>query len=97
MKHLIFLASLMIGGTAIAQTAPADQAKAGAGLDVHGHNPEGQAFVPAGFNTGVGQAVYPSVTMAPPALIGGDYPACSRQRTDRCVQTYTKSTSRRRR
>ena len=60
----------------------------GDGIDMHGHDPEGQAFTPLGFNTGIGPAVYPPVTMAPPALIGGNYPPCSPQVTDRCVQTY---------
>lgn len=86
MKLLIIAAAMTLGGAAVAQT-PLDD-----GRDIHGHDPDGQPFTPAGFNAGL--SAYPSATAAPPALIGGDYPACSAGRTDRCVQTYTKMTER---
>ncbi len=66
----------------------------GDGITARGHNPEGQPFTPAGFNTGMGQAVYPPAAAAPAGLIGGDYPVCSARVTDRCVQSYTRYTRR---
>ena len=59
------------------------------GRDIHGHNPDGQAFTPPGFNAGI--AVYPPMAAAPPAMIGGSYPPCTAQNMDRCEQTYVKA------
>lgn len=92
MKALLFAAVLAIGGTAIAQTSSQSSTD---GRDVHGHNPEGQPYSPPGYNNGIGG--YPPASAAPAALIGGDYPPCSAQRTDRCVQTYVRGTRRSRR
>lgn len=58
------------------------------GRDVHGHNPDGQAFTPPGFNMGVAAPAYAPLAAAPAGMIGGSYPPCSAQNMDRCVQTY---------
>ena len=59
------------------------------GRDIQGHNPDGQAFTPPGYNMGL--SVYPPVTAAPATMIGGSYPPCTAQNTDRCEQTYVKA------
>lgn len=66
----------------------------GDGITRMGNNPSGQAYVPQGFNQGIN--VYPNASMAPGAMAGMEnYPRCSAQNTDRCVQTYTKMTNKR--
>lgn len=103
MKMLVYAAaSLVMSGTAIAvatpaagQTSSAMQNPNGAlppgdGITALGHDPEGQAFTPPGFNTGMSTMAYPPVTAAPAGLIGATYPVCSSRVTDRCVQAYTK-------
>lgn len=82
--------TLIVAAAALAFAAPAAaQTNINPdGVDVHGHNPDGQAFSPPGYNMGL--AVYPSMTVAPTGMIGGSYPPCTAQNTDRCEQTYAK-------
>ena len=58
------------------------------GRDIHGHNPNGQAFTPPGFN--MGMSIYPPMAAAPAGVIGQSYPPCTAQNLDRCEQTYVK-------
>ena len=64
----------------------------GDGITTRGHDPEGQPFIPPGYNLGDRMAVYPPLARAPAGLIGGEYPVCSARVTDRCVQPYTRYT-----
>ena len=94
MKLLMAAAALAMGAPAIAQTNMPINPD---GIDMHGHNPDGQAFTPPGYNTGIGMAIYPPMALAPAGMIGGDYPRCTAENTDRCVQTYVRYNSRMRR
>lgn len=62
----------------------------GDGITARGHDPEGQAFIPPGYNSGPAISVYPPIVLAPAGLIGGAYPVCSKRVTDRCVQAYSR-------
>lgn len=63
------------------------------GVTQQGTDPNGQPFVPPGANQGAG--VYPSAAAAPGMAPGmGSYPPCTRQVTDRCVQTYERGVRR---
>jgi hypothetical protein len=64
----------------------------GDGITMRGHDPEGQAFTPPGYNDAMPMRAYPPLAAAPAGLIGGDYPVCSARVTDRCVQAYTRYT-----
>lgn len=66
----------------------------GDGITMKGNDPEGQAFTPPGYNMvqTMPMRAYPPLAIAPPGLIGGDYPVCSSRVTDRCVQAYTRFT-----
>lgn len=61
------------------------------GRDIHGHNPDGQAFTPPGYNMGVATSAYAPLAAAPAGMIGGSYPPCTAQNLDRCEQTYVKA------
>ena len=89
MKMFIVAAALMIGAPAIAQSTSQPP---GDGIDIHGHDPNGQAFTPPGYNNTVAAPAYAPMAAAPAGMIGGEYPICSAQNTDRCVQAYTKMT-----
>ena len=97
MKLMLLIAGLALGGTAAtAQTATSSTMPSGEGITRQGTNPEGQPCTPAGFNQGLW--VYPAcIAMGGPTLGMAEYPPCTRQVTDRCVQLYTKWTDRRRR
>lgn len=91
MKTLILAAALTMGvtGMAQAQTDPnGPGVPPGDGITRLGNNPDGIACTPAGFNQGM--SAYPacSALTPQPAQIQ-DYPRCTRQRADRCVQAYT--------
>lgn len=88
MKPIILaLAVLGLAAPAAAQTGDRINPD---GRDVHGHNPDGQAFTPPGFNMGVVTSAYAPMAAAPAGMIGGAYPPCSAQNKDRCEQTYVK-------
>ena len=103
MKIIIAAMALALGGASIAnaQTNPNTQmdpnmqmdpngpgVPPGTGITSRGMNPNGQAYVPPGFNAGMN--VYPPVMAAPGGMAGmQEYPVCTRQATDRCVQAYT--------
>ena len=88
MKFLIIAsAALAFAVPAAAQT---DMPINPDGIDIHGHNPDGQAFTPPGFNTAIPGSVYAPMAAAPAGMIGGSYPPCTAQNTDRCEQTYVK-------
>lgn len=85
---IVAVAALGLAAPASAQTATRINPD---GRDVHGHNPSGQAFTPPGFNAGVAAPAYAPMAAAPSGMIGGAYPPCSAQNTDRCEQTYVKA------
>ena len=92
MKSTIIAIAALIGSATVAtaQTDPNGPAvPPGDGITMQGTNPDGQAYTPPGYN--VGLEVYPDGIV--PAM--QNYPVCTRQVVDRCVQTYTKWTSRR--
>lgn len=66
----------------------------GDGITMRGHDPEGQAYTPPGYNNMLPTSAYPAMAVAPAGLIGGEYPICSARVTDRCVQAYTRYTRR---
>lgn len=84
----------IVASAALAFAVPAfaqsDMAMNPDGVDVHGHNPDGQAFTPPGYNTSIPGSVYAPMAAAPAGMIGGSYPPCTAQNTDRCEQTYVK-------
>ncbi len=99
MKSALFVAALMLGSAAVAQTQPsgrtvADQSQSSGpqGVTQQGTDPEGQACTPAGFNT-VGSP-YPPCGGAQTAGTttgsgaGSTAQPCSRTVTDGCLQTY---------
>ena len=88
MKYIVLIAALTAAAPLAAQM---NAQPPGDGIDIHGHNPDGQAFTPPGYNVGVAAPAYAPAQAAPPGLIGGDYPPCSASNTDRCVQTYVKA------
>lgn len=100
MKTLIIAAVLGLGGTSIAHAQTDMQPQTSTQTDPNGPNmspgdgvtrmgttPAGQPYTPSGFNQNMN--VYPAAAMAPGAMPGMmEYPRCSRQVTDRCVQAY---------
>lgn len=88
---IIAIAALMGSATvATAQTDPNGPAvPPGDGITMQGNNPEGQAYTPPGYNVGLN--VYPDGQVANMQ----NYPACTDRVVDRCMQTYTRWTSRR--
>lgn len=98
MKLTILAVAAALGGGSIAfaQSDPnGPSVPPGDGITRMGTNPDGQAYTPPGYNVGLN--IYPPATAAPGADPGMErYPSCSAQVKDRCVQTYTKWTSRRR-
>lgn len=107
MKTTMFLAAILLGGTAASaqtattqnmtgQTGTAQTTTAvppGDGITRLGNDPEGQPCTPAGFNAGL--AVYPACSaMGGPVPGLADYPPCSAEVKDRCTQTYTRWTER---
>lgn len=102
MKAIILATALAISSASFAQaqtnmqTQPQTPMQAdpngpntppGDGITRMGTNPGGQPFTPPGFNQGMN--VYPAAAMAPGMMPGmAEYPRCSRQVTDRCVQAY---------
>ena len=91
---MFFAAALMGGSAAAAQTSGYDPVPPGDGITRQGTNPEGQACTPIGYN--VGLAAYPQcIAMGGPIEGADDYPPCTTQVKDRCVQTYTRWTNRR--
>lgn len=95
MKLTMFAATIMLGAAPLAaQTGTYEPMRSGDELTRQGTNPEGQPCTPAGYNVGLN--VYPAC-----AAMGGpnpwgieDYPPCTQQITDRCIQTYTRWTRR---
>lgn len=88
MKVFVLAAALTVGSAAWAQVPPGD------GITQQGTNPEGQACTPDGFNQGL--SVYPPCeALGGPAPGMEEYPPCTRQNADRCLQTYTRWTERR--
>ena len=86
MKRIMIAIAAIVGGTTAA-FAQSD------GITAQGTNPEGQAYTPPGFNQGL--QVYPEARQAPGQKPGmEDYPACTKEVKDRCVQTYTRWTDR---
>jgi hypothetical protein len=98
MKLTILAMAAALGGSsiALAQSDPnGANVPPGDGITRMGTDPNGQAYTPPGYNIGLN--VYPPATAASGANPGMEnYPACSAEVKDRCVQTYTKWTSRRR-
>ena len=95
MKLAILIATIALGGTAAAAQTTSSPTPPGDGITRQGTNPEGQACTPPGFNQGLW--VYPAcVAMGGPLPGMPDYPPCTTRVTDRCVQTYTRRTDRRR-
>lgn len=104
MKMILFAAALGMSSASFAQTQTDMQTQSnmqmqpqtdpngpnvppGDGITRLGTNPEGQPFTPPGFNQGMN--VYPAASVAPGAMPGmAEYPRCSRQVTDRCIQAY---------
>ena len=95
MKVAIFAAALALGTTAAAaQTSNYAPVPPGDGITRMGTNPEGQACTPEGWNRGL--SVYPACSAMGGPMVGmEDYPPCTRQVKDRCVQIYTRWTNRR--
>lgn len=94
----IFIAAASLAAAPAASFAQTDpngpNVPPGDGITMMGTNPEGQAYTPPGYNNGLN--VYPDAAIAPGMMAGmRDYPACTEDVKDRCVQTYTKYTSRR--
>jgi hypothetical protein len=97
MKALLFAAALVTGsGIAIAQTAPATDAR---GIPVVSKD----AVAPSGANQTV--PTTPGVQLVPapnqqavfaPQPATETFPPCTRERTDRCVQTYERGVTGRR-
>ena len=85
MKSAIVLAALLVGGAAYAQPAVERDAR---GIPVMSD----QAMPPAGTNQPVPQGVQVVPTPNPQAFAPQPAsevaPPCTRERTDRCVQTY---------
>ena len=96
MKSALFVAALMLGGTAIAQTQPSgqtvsdpSQATGPRGITQQGTDPEGMHCTPPGFNAGA--SGYPECVNGRHPNIGRNPespPPCTRQVTDHCVQAY---------
>lgn len=100
MKAILFATALAMSTASFAQAQTTMQTQTpmhtdpngpnippGDGITRMGTNPEGQPFTPSGFNQGMN--VYPAASMAPGMMPGmAEYPRCSRQVTDRCVQAY---------
>ena len=98
MKSALFVAALMLGGTAIAQTQPSGETVSDPslstgprGLTQQGTDPEGQACAPAGFNQGT--TSYPTCAGTPAASTTSP-PPCSRTVTDNCIQAYERGVRR---
>ena len=91
-KATMIAAAMLIGGTAAtAQTTTA--VPPGDGITRQGTNPEGQPCTPAGFNAGL--AVYPACSAMGGPLVGmEEYPPCTTEVKDRCIQLYTRWTDR---
>lgn len=88
--------ALAIAGLALAMSMPAaaqtyDPVPPGDGITRQGTNPEGQACTPEGFNQGL--TAYPQcAAMGGPAPGLEEYPPCTSEVKDRCIQTYTRWT-----
>lgn len=95
MKTVVFLATVLLGASAAAAQSSYPPEPLGDGITRMGTNPEGQACTPAGYNVGLNAYPY-CLAMGGPAEGLDDYPSCTTQVKDRCVQTYTKWTKRRR-
>ncbi len=88
MKSAILVAALLVGGTAAAQ--PSTVERDARGIPVVSD----QATPPPGTNQPV--SVTPGATVVPtpnpqafaPRQATEEFPPCTRERTDRCVQTY---------
>ena len=97
MKSALFVAALMLGSTAIAQTQPSGETVSDPSLSTgprgvtqQGTDPEGQACAPAGFNQGASS--YPTCSATPAASTTP--PPCSRTVTDNCIQAYERGVRR---
>lgn len=96
MKMVLFVAAMMLGSAAVAQTGNTvddpSQASGPRGVTQQGTSPNGQACTPPGYNAG--SSAYPpcggemAATTATGAGGTASRPACSRTVTDNCVQTY---------
>lgn len=92
MKAFVFAAALLAGGTAVAQQpAPARDAR---GIPVVSD----EATPPPGVNQPVpasAQLVAPTAPQTIPTMESSDdYPVCTRERTDNCVQAYERGARR---
>ena len=83
-------AALVLAGSASAQTSSYEPVPPGDGITRQGTDPNGQACTPAGFNPGL-MAYPPCPAIGGPASIE-QYPRCTREIKDRCIQAYTRWT-----
>jgi len=107
MKTMLFAAALMLGGAAVAQTTTYDATAPAGGQTVQpsNANPEldargipvisDPATVPGGFNAPPGMGGPDADPSSPPPSQPAteNYPPCTREVTDNCVQTYERGRS----